>query len=76
MQWFTPTQHDKSEWSRLAQAAYRAGRNSIGHTYSVAASIPRDAEIPLAHWDYLQYGYRTWLCFNEFPQMRGYVSSK
>jgi hypothetical protein len=63
----TPNQHEKNEWSRLAQAAYSIGRNDLGHTYSVAASLPRDGWIRLSYFDVLQKHYRVWLIDNEFP---------
>jgi hypothetical protein len=63
----TPTQHEKDEWSRLARAAYDAGRNDVGHHYSAASSLPRDARIRLAYFDALQEGYRAWLVFNKWP---------
>ena len=59
----TPTAHDKTEWSRLAQAAYREGRNSIGHRFSAAASLPHDAPMTVAQFDALQGQYRHWLVF-------------
>jgi hypothetical protein len=63
----TPNQHEKNEWSRLAQAAYSAGKNPIGHRYSVAASIPNDYQMTVARFDELQEGYRNWLINNTFP---------
>jgi hypothetical protein len=57
----TPTQHEKNEWSRLAQAAYRSQVNEIGHTYSVAASLPHDGELTVERFDQLQANYRQWL---------------
>ena len=63
----TPTRHEKLEWARLAQAAYAIDRNDVGHRYSGAASI-RDAQsIPVATFDYLQAGYRSWLIDNILP---------
>jgi hypothetical protein len=57
----TPTQHEKNEWSRLAQSAYSDGYNSIGHHYSAAASMCREQRIPIDLFDWLQAGYREWL---------------
>lgn len=62
-----PSQHDKNEWSRLAQAAYAAGRNDVGHRYSVAASLRTGEPLPLRFFDELQTGYRGWLVFGEWP---------
>lgn len=61
IQLITPTEHEKAEWSRLAQAAYAQNINSIGHRYSVAASLCRNCGIPLKTFDALQSGYRQWL---------------
>jgi len=63
----TPNQHEKNEWSRMAQAAYGADKNSIGHRYSAAASIPNDYQMTIARFDELQTGYRAWLVNNIFP---------
>jgi len=68
MSTIAPTEHDKNEWVRFAQAAYSIGRNDIGTRYSVAASLPRNATIETARFDSLQENYRAWLVFNEFPQ--------
>jgi hypothetical protein len=57
----TPTEHEKAEWSRLAQAAYSAGYNSIGHYYSAYASMFRGQDMRIAQFDKLQCGYRQWL---------------
>ena len=54
-----PTAHGRSEWARLAQDAYRSGRNGLGHRFSVAAATP--GEMPLARYDALQETYREWL---------------
>ena len=56
-----PNQHEKNKWSRMATAAYSIGLNSIGHTYSVAASLPRDGTLTTERFDELQRGYRAWL---------------
>jgi hypothetical protein len=45
----------------LAQEAYRIGLNSIGHTFSVAASLPRDGAMRCEYYDNLQRKYRAWL---------------
>lgn len=57
----TPSAHEKAEWTRLAQAAYKAGRNAIGHRFSVAASLPSTGSMALATFDSLQADYRSWL---------------
>ncbi len=63
----TPTEHEKRGWARFAQAAYRIGRNDVGHRYSGAATLRIGEAMPLARFDELQAGYRAWLCFNEYP---------
>lgn len=63
----TPNDHEKAEWARMAQAAYRTGRNAIGHRYSAAAALRHNEPLPLPRFDTLQSGYRAWLVFNEFP---------
>ena len=65
------TQYEKDEWSRFAQAAYACNRNAIGHRYSVAASIPNGAAIPLGWYDALMEGWRAWLVFNDFTKAEG-----
>ena len=62
----TPTRHEKLEWSRMAQAAYLAGHNDIGHRYSGAAALRDGQSIPVTRFDALQDGYRTWLIDNRF----------
>ena len=66
-QLITPIQDEKNGWSDLAQAAYSASQNAIGHRYSGAASIPTGAQITLEMFDALQFGYREWLVFNKMP---------
>lgn len=61
-----PTNHEKREWSRMAQAAYASDHNTIGHRFSAAASLPHDATMPIDRFDSLQRDYRAWLCFNEW----------
>ena len=57
----TPTQNEKNEWATLAQAAYRRQFNDIGHTYSVAATLPNGAQLTVKQFDELQSNYRQWL---------------
>ena len=67
MQMMTPTEHEKAEWSRMAQDAYAAGCNAVGHRYSTTAACTLiGGQIPLATFDALQAAYRSWLCFNDF----------
>jgi hypothetical protein len=67
-----PTEHNKAEWSRMAAAAYATGLNTIGHRYSVAAAIPREASITCSRYDSLQADYRYWLIDGFPPQGGGY----
>ncbi len=56
----TPTQHECLEWARMAQDAYRTGRNFYGHRYSGMAAknqTPMDIKV----FDTLQRDYGTWL---------------
>jgi hypothetical protein len=50
----TPTQHEKCEWACVAQAAYRCMCNDIGHTFSVAASLPNGGQMTVQRFDELQ----------------------
>lgn len=59
----TVTDHNKSEWARMAQSAYRADLNAIGHRFSGAASITRGTRLTCAEYDSLQTLYRAWLVF-------------
>jgi hypothetical protein len=56
-----PNQHEKDEWSRLAQWAYARSWNDLGHTYSVAASLPQEGAMQIWYFDRLQTLYRKWL---------------
>lgn len=66
----TPTSAEKMEWSRMAQAAYAAGRNDVGHRYSVAASLPALARIATKAFDELHGDYRAWLVDGTWPDFR------
>lgn len=63
-----PTEHEKAEWSRCAQAMYKCGNNHAGHWFSAAAALPANAVITLALFEALQSCYRAWLVFNEQPR--------
>ena len=60
----TPTESEKSEWSRMARAAYHDGKNAIGHRYSMAATLRIGEPMRLSVFDSLQEGYRNWLVFD------------
>ncbi len=66
----TPTTAEKSEWSRMAQAAYAIGRNDIGHRYSAAASLPALTRIATRAFDELHGDYRAWLVDGTWPDFR------
>lgn len=58
----TITQHDKTEWARMAQDAYRTGHNLEGHRFSAAAaSLPVGAQLSAERFDSLMTAYRAWL---------------
>ena len=61
LQTITPTQHEKREWSRMAQAAYAAGLNPIGHRFSAVAALPAQASMSLGNYDAAMTEYREWL---------------
>lgn len=61
-----PTAHDKAEWARYAQAAYKTGHNRIGHRYSAMASIPNGYGMDISVFDTLQHNYRQWLIWSVF----------
>ena len=63
----TVTNWEKSEWTRLATAAYAQGVNAIGHRYSAAAALPNGTRLDCATYDRLQGPYRQWLVFNIMP---------
>tara|TARA_R110000822_G_scaffold90064_1_gene208290 strand:- start:108 stop:269 length:162 start_codon:yes stop_codon:yes gene_type:complete len=52
----------------MAHAAYADMRNAIGTKYSVAASIPNGAQIPVAKYDALQNGWRAWFVFSDWSK--------
>lgn len=66
----TPTEHDKREWSRMAQAAYGSDRNDVGHRFSMAsATTPVGGRMELKRYDSLMAEYRAWLVFGEWPSL-------
>lgn len=64
----TPNDHEKAEWSRVAQAAYSSGNNALGHRFSAYASLEHGARMPADLFDNLQSIYRTWLVFGRLPE--------
>jgi hypothetical protein len=66
MMTMTPTPHEKSEWARMAKSAYNTGHNAVGHRFSAAASLRKDAAISLKDFDELQELYRMWLVFGQY----------
>lgn len=61
------TDNDAREWSRMAQAAYRADRNEVGHRYSMGSACLHKCEIPARLFYAYQGPYRAWLVFGEWP---------
>lgn len=69
IQKITPTEHEKREWARLAQAAHNAKLNEIGHEFDLASSLKADQQMDVERFDHLQSGYRGWLNNGTFPAM-------
>lgn len=67
MSYITPTEHEKSEWSRMAMNAYARRANAVGHRYSMAAALRHNEQMPLGQFDSLQDGYRHWLLVGYLP---------
>lgn len=65
--YITPTEHEKSEWSRMAKDAYSRRINAIGHRYSMAATLRKGESCDLSWFDSLQEGYREWLLYGFAP---------
>lgn len=59
----TVTAHNKDEWSRFAQDAYRTGHNAHGHRFSAAAALPEGYAMEARVYDSYQAVYRAWLVF-------------
>lgn len=59
----TILQHNKNEWSRMAQDAYAKGRDDFGQMFNSAASARTGAQIAVHQFDQLQSLYRAWLVF-------------
>lgn len=66
----TPTEHEKSEWCRMACAAYLAGQTRIAHAYMRASCLPAGSTMDCRRFDWLQDGYRAWLVFGHWPTPR------
>lgn len=62
-----PTQHERSEWARMAQSAYNAGRTDVGHKFSVAAAVFDVCDVQT--FDALQAEYREWLIRGTFVRL-------
>jgi hypothetical protein len=56
----TLTNHERAEFQRMATAAYKSGRNPVGHRFSVAGAL---ATLELSRFDALMNEYREWLVF-------------
>lgn len=57
----TVTAHERAEWARMAQDAYRTDRNFWGHRYSMASACLNVCRIDV--YNTLQHHYRQWLVF-------------
>ncbi len=62
----TVTQHNRSEWSRMAQDAYAKGRNDVGHRMSAKAALPEGHRLTCAEYDAIMGEYRAWLIGDGF----------
>jgi hypothetical protein len=64
-----PTEKEKSDWSRCAQAAYRVGNNTVGHFMSGIASLEIGAatEDPLHETARLHYNAFLGRDYNDSP---------
>jgi len=67
----TPTQHEKYEWATVAEAAYKAQYNEIGHTFSVAATLPNGAQMTIKQFDELKSNYRQWRLYGKLTLADG-----
>lgn len=63
----TITDHNKTEWARMAAAASAADQVDVCRRYTVAAAIPAGIMLPCADYDALQDAYRDWLVFSLWP---------
>ena len=62
----SPTQHERSEWIRYAEALEQRGRIEFAALYRQAAARPSCYDFGVMEYDALMDSYRTWLCFG-FP---------
>lgn len=56
-----PSEHEKSEWSRMAQDCYGRDLNAYGHRYSGAAALRKGESMLITVFDAMQTDYRVWL---------------
>jgi hypothetical protein len=57
----TCTEHNLSEWYRLATAAHRDGHSAVGDVFSVASGHDAGYRMPIGEFDALQSVYCGWL---------------
>lgn len=69
MNLMTPSQQNKNEWARMAQAAYAAGRNAVGHRFSALASMRSTDSLSSRDYDLVQGQYRAWLIDHIYPSV-------
>ena len=69
----TPTELEKKEWSRLAQAAYYANMNDIGHCFSGLAALRKGESLHVQTYDAIMTQYRDWLNFGFWPNVNTIV---
>ena len=61
VQQINPTEHDRSEWARMAEVCEKAGKAGHAGLYAAASRLTG----PMQPWTYdaLQKNYRRWLVF-------------
>jgi len=60
----TIIEHNRAEWSRMADAAASIGRSDVAARFRDAATRQ---QMTVREYDALQNDYRAWLVFNEYP---------
>jgi hypothetical protein len=65
-----PTEAEKYEWSKLAQAAYRQDKNDIGHFFSGLAAMRSDASLNESTFTVIQNQTADWKRFGWWPNLQ------
>lgn len=64
-----PSRQVKLQWSDMAQAAYSANRNDIGHKFSAAASMRDGNALGPEYYSELESEWLTWKDHGTFPNL-------